>query len=257
MKLTSTKDKSLTNISALLHGDSGIGKTTSCLTLPEDRTIIATGERGTLPLRNKAYPVLRFDSWDDIQAIYMLFANPKEIKDDAIKKAVSAATVLFVDSLSECSNLCVKHIVTVERKRLTRERTGDKRDSPPGVYEDQMGMEDWGLYRTRMLKMIGSYTHLPINIIFTCLSAWSKDKQGGDVYRTPNLSGKTAMECSAHFDLVLHMESDKDGNRQWRTFNDGEVVAKDASGVLDPFEPTDWTQLFSKILKGTTNAKTG
>jgi len=40
------------------------------------------------------------------------------------------------------------------------------------------------------------------------------------------------------------------GVRVWQTRNDGLVIAKDASAVLDPFEATDWTALFKKILAG-------
>ena len=48
----------------------------------------------------------------------------------------------------------------------------------------------------------------------------------------------------------------EDGNpiRVWQTFNDGKIMAKDASGVLDSYEPADWTALFKKIL-GTKETK--
>ncbi len=256
MKLTTTKDRALTTISALLHGDSGCGKTSSCLTLPSDKTLIAVGERGTLPLRSKSYPVLQFKSWDDLQDIGRMFAYPEKIEDPEIKAAIQKTRVLFIDSLSECSDLCMRNIITVERKALLSERSGGKQDRPKNAYEELMSMEDWGLYRARMLKMIGHFTHLPINVIFTCRSAWSKDKQGGDVFRTPNLSGKAALECPAHFDLVLYMQAGpEEGSRVWRTFNDGSIVCKDSSGVLDLYEETNWTKLFTKILKGKSNAQ--
>ena len=114
-------------------------------------------------------------------------------------------------------------------------------------------MEDWGLYKTRILNMINHFCHLPLHIIVTCRAKWSEDKQGRSVLRTPNLSGKSAYECAAYFDEVLHMEANEgeDGKpgRVWRTFNDGRVIAKDASGILDPLEETNWTKLFTKILK--------
>lgn len=263
MKLTNTQDKKLTSISALVHGDSGCGKSTSATTLSPEYTFILNGERGTLAMREKPFPVLQFTSWDDIQVAYQMFSKPDAIEDKTIKEAVQKTRVLFIDSLSECADLCIKQIIQVERKTLTRRRTGDKEDAPPNIYADLMTWEDWGLYKNRMLKMISAFTHLPINIIFTCLSAWSKDKQGSDVYRVPNLGGKTALECPAYFDEVLHMESQEDSSgeliRVWRTFYDGEIIAKDASGVLDPFEETDWPKLFAKILapkpKGKKDAK--
>lgn len=250
MKLTTTLDKSLNSISALLHGDSGIGKTTSALTLPPDKTVIVTGERSTLPLRNVEFPVFRFETWEDIQGIYRAFVSPDKIKDPKAAKAVKGCRIIFLDSLSEVHNKLVHNIYHSDMKRVNLERSGGKIEMQPGTMEEQLSMEAWGLYRTRILKLIGAFTHLPVNVICTALSAWSKDKQGGDVYRTPNLSGKAALECPAQFDLVLHMEANDEGERVWRTFNDGEILAKDASGVLDPFEPSNWTKLFGKILKG-------
>lgn len=252
MKLANTKDRKLTTVSTILHGDSGSGKTTSALTLPSDVSMIANGERGKLPLplRNASFPILSFRSWSDIQDIYRIFLNPDAIEDAEIKKAVKTTKILFIDSLNACSDYCVHHIVTVERKRLIHERTKGQRDTPTGVYDSQMAIEDWQLYGTRMANLITVFGQLPIHVIFTCPSKWSKDKHGGDTLRTPNLFGKLSTECSRYVDIMLHMASDATGNRQWQTFPDGEIAAKDASGSLAPFEETDWTKLFTKILKG-------
>ena len=251
MKLTTTKDKSLTAISALLHGDSGIGKTTSLGTLPEDRTLILVGERSIVPLRHRNFRVMRMDTWDDVRNAYAALAKPEAIEDPELKKAIEATRVVCIDSLSEVSEMCIRNIVEVDRRHLVMQRTKDKRDTPEGIYEDQMTMEDWGLYRTRMRNVVSAFCHLPINLICTVLSAWTEDKQTGRQLRTPNFSGKFAHECPAFFDLVLYMESqDVDGKpaRVWRTFNDGKIMAKDASGVLDQYEESDWTKLFTKIL---------
>lgn len=249
MKLTSTKDQSLNTIKALVHGDSGLGKTTSIKTLPADRTIIANAERGTIPLRHEDYIVLSIDNWDDVRKLLMLFLNPKGCGEDA--ECLDGKDVLFVDSVSKIGELCIQHIVQVDRKVLVKERTSGKRDTPESVYEDQMTMEDWGLYRTRMKNMLSAFCGLPVHVIMTALSGWAQDKNGSSVYRTPALNGKLAYECPAYFDLVLHMESQgtgEDETRVWRTFNDGETIAKDASGVLDRYEEANWSKLFAKIL---------
>lgn len=251
MKMTTTKDEKLTKVRALLFGDSGIGKTTSLRTLPVENTIIAIGERGALPLRKHDYKAVIFNSWDDIRAIAGWFLAPDKIEDADAKKSVVSCRVLAIDSLSEISSMCMRHIVEVDRKKLISDRTRSSRDTPQGVYEDQMTMEDWGLYKTRMLRLVSTFCHLPVHLIFTCLAAWSKDKQGADTYRTPGLSGKAAFEAPAYFDEVFYMVSRGDGEentRLWQTFNDGRILAKDASGALDPYEPADWTKVFKKIL---------
>ncbi len=254
MKLRSTSDEELTKITALVIGVSGIGKTTSLRTLPVSGTLIACGERGVLPLRKLNYPVLPFKTWTDLREIIGALMAPAKIADDAIKKVVEATRVFVLDSLSECSEMCIRHIVQVERRKLAVERSEGARDRPQGVYEEQMTMEDWGLYKTRMTNLMSALCHLPIHVIVTCLEGWKEDKKGGVMLRTVNLSGQAAITAPAYFDLVLHMEADTDGDgkacRVWRTATDGEIVAKDGSCVLDEFEPTDWTKLFKKILKG-------
>jgi hypothetical protein len=115
MKLTTTRDKTLTTISALVHGDSGVGKTTSLATLPEDKTLMVLTERGALPLRNKGFPVLRPKTWDDVISIPGMIANPDAIEDEAIKTAVKACRIVVVDSLSATAELCARHIIEVDR----------------------------------------------------------------------------------------------------------------------------------------------
>lgn len=253
MKLTNTKDQSLTRIKALVHGDSGIGKTTSILTLPVERTVIASRERDTIPLRHQEYSVLAIEGWEDVKTIYQLFMNPEAEGLEPFLPAIKDKDILVIDSLSKLSELCMQHIITVDRRILIKTRTGGKRDTPENVYEEQMQIEDWQLYRTRMNNLLSAFCGLPIHVIMTALSAWSTDKDGGATLRTPNMSGKLAQECAAHFTLVLHMESQGTGDaetRVWRTFNDGRILAKDASGVLDHYEEANWSKLFAKILTG-------
>lgn len=252
MELTTTEDKKLSFIRALVHGDSGIGKTTSLTTLPADRTIILAAERGLLPLRRQKFPVLRIECWNDLRQAMAALNHPEAVENEAIRNAAANAKTVACDSLTEFSMLCMRHIVEVDRRKLVSERTKEKTDKPAGIYEDQMTQEDWGLYRTRMANLTSALCHLPYHIVVTALTAWTENKKSGEVMKTPALSGKFAFEVAAHFDLVLHMEAatDSEGNaaRVWRTANDGQVIAKDASGVLDAIEAPNWTSIFTKIL---------
>jgi len=257
MRLTTTKDAAMTRLRALVYGDSGIGKTTSLRTLPEKFTAIAAAERGLIPLREYNYPVYTLESWEDMQELVKVFREPVTVDGRPIK-------VLGIDSLSELSDFCKQKILHKDRPELLHERTHGKSEKPAGVYDDLMTMEDWGLYRTRMTNMLSAACHLPVHVIFTSLAAWVEDKRTGGLFRTPNMNGKLALECPAFFDVVLHMESmdTTDGDdkpivsRVWRTAHDGRIIAKDASGVLDPFEPADWTALMRKIAKnGNGNGK--
>lgn len=254
MKLLNSSDIELNYIRALLHGDTGSGKTTSLGTLPEDSTIIAVGERGLIPLRHRQYKVLPFRSWDDIRDLCRFFLAPERIEDKVIQAAVKSCKFLAIDSLSEISELCMTHIIRVDRGSLIKERTDGKRDTPKGTYEDLMQREDWGLYGKRILNLVSTVCHLPCHIVCMIRSRWTFDGQGGEKQCLPGLAGRIAPpECPALFDLVMHMEATTAGEgkpgRVWRTFNDGIIYAKDSSGILKPYEPTDWTKLFKKILK--------
>ena len=245
---TTTKDRKLTKVKALLYGDSGIGKTTSIATLPVDRTVLVLGERSSVPLRHHDFLTFKVHSWSElVEAVTMMMTPPDKLPAEA-KDALGGRDIFVLDSLTKASEMCVQQILTVDRPALLRERTGDKRDTPDSVYKDQMVMEDYGAYRRRMANLINAICGLPMHVIVTSLAAWSKDRTGGDVYRAPNLFGRLSYECPGSFDLVLHMET-KDDQRVWRTFNDGEVIAKDCSGVLDKYEVADWSKLLAKIAK--------
>ncbi|MCK4624048.1 MAG: AAA family ATPase [Phycisphaerae bacterium] len=257
MKRTTIDDAALQTLAVLVYGDSGIGKTTSLKTLissstMEDKVILAVSERSTIPLRGaRFHTVLQLEKWPDVQELYSAFLAPDDLEDKELVGAIKRCRVLAIDSLSEISDMCMRHIVEVDRKQLVKERTKGKTETPDNVYADLMTMEDYGLYRNRMLNMISAFCHLPLHFVATCSAGWSKDATGGDTLRTPGLAGKSARECASYFDLVLYMTDQGTGtepHRVWQTYNSGRVLAKDASGKLGPFEPTDWTALFSKIL---------
>ena len=263
MKLTTSADKELNTVSVLLYGVSGIGKTTSLKTLPADRTLICCERsRGVGPLRHcdPPYSIVRFGDWQDVRDLYAAFALPGEIKDAELKALVQDTRLLVVDSLSEISDLCAQHIVQVSRPEMLLERTSGKRDTPEKTYADKMTLEDYGLYALRISNTIQLFTQLPVHVVFTCRERSTTDKMGNDRKGMPNLLGKQAPhDCPAYFDEVLHMENfaDEDGvqRRVWRTFETDEGYAKDSSGLLDPFEETDWTALFTKILTDTKGEK--
>jgi hypothetical protein len=201
------------------------------------------------------FDVFHLEDWSDVQALYRMYRSPESIENEAYKAVVTASPVIVIDSLSEVAELCWKQIFNVDRKALVSSRTRGKQDQPLGIYEDQATMEDWGIYGRRMMNLISAFCHLDRHVIMTALSAWAKDKASNETLRLPNLGGQAARNCLALFDEVFYMKSqnDSEGNNQrvWQTFDDGEVLAKDSSGVLSEYEPPDWVALFKKIdIKG-------
>lgn len=257
MKFATTKSREVNLIKGLLHGDSGVGKTTSLGTLPQEYTLIAGAERGLLPLRDKNYAVVIVEDWADIRELHAKLLNPEalieEMKAAGALGALKELRCVAFDSLTEANEMGKSQIVNVDRKALMAERAESKgREQKLGVYDDLMVMEDWNLLERRMTTMVSAFTHLPYHVIFTSLSAWTENKKTGEVIKTPALNGKFAFNVPANFDVVMHMESiEAEGGNQrvWKTFNDGQTLCKDASGVLAPFEAPDWGKLFAKILK--------
>jgi hypothetical protein len=251
MRISSTQDTEMNYLTCCVHGDSGSGKTTSLGTLPQDRTFIAIGERSAIPLREMDFKCTRFETWTELCNIVAAFIDPESIADKATRAVVDACTIFSLDSLSEASTCLKNHIVGVERRKLLSNRSGGATELPENIYEDLMTKEDWGLYLSKMLGIIRCLTQIKKHVIVTCRSAWRKDKDGHDTLRTMNLSGASALEAPAYFDLVLYMESVGSGEeekRTWRTFNDGRIIAKDSTGKLVRYEDTDWGAVFTKIL---------
>lgn len=246
LKTTYTNEQDLNFIKGLVHGASGVGKTTSLGTLPESTTIIAISERGALPLRSKKYKAVRIEEWEDIRNLIRALHNGHE--------ELAGFKTLAIDSLSNISEMCKKKILS-DRRVVTSERTRGQRDTPEKIYDDQMTQEDWGIYKNRMSGLLTTICALPMNVVITSLSHWAKDQNTGESWLTPNLSGKLSLECPAFFDLVVYMESitDPDGEnmRRFRFFEDQNVIAKDASGVnLPNYMEPDWSQVFKTIFEG-------
>lgn len=231
-----TSDQKLNYIRALLYGESGRGKTTSLRTLPVERTaIIVAGERGALPLREFDFLARQVGTWAEIEAVAL------EIKAGQLPDGIRNVAV---DSLSAISELCKFEIVTVARKALVRSKTEK-------VYDELMTQEDWGLYLARMKNLIGTLTSAPYNVFCTALAQWTEDKRSASIRKTPAFQGKLSLQCAQYFDLVIYMDSVRGENgeeRVWRTASDSVVEAKDASGKLNPIEPTDWGVVLTKVL---------
>lgn len=255
--LTTTSSAKLNYVRALLYGQSGIGKTTSVRTLPvsttdakgtEWATLVLNTERSTIPLADRKYATIPIDSWGKAEAIV------PALMSGAMPDGRRIHTVV-IDSLTGLSDLCKVHIVETDRPALLAARSkGNAHDAALSIYEDQMGMEDWGAYGRRMKQLISAITRLPANVVMLSLEAWTLDKKTNRRWTTPALNGKLALECPADFDLVMHMsargeagDEENDAPRFWQTFNDGAILAKDASGTLNPFEAPDWPSVLKTV----------
>ena len=232
---TTSHDPTVNYVRALLWGKSGVGKTTSILTLPEAMAVVISAERGLLPLRKHKYETWKIETFDDMREAYML----------AIKLG-KEKPIVVLDSLTAVSELAKEYIVKTRRPQLLKSQ--DKKLS--GIYDEMMNQQDWGLYDRLIRNLLSAWVQLPRHVIFLAGESWTKSEGTGELVRTPALNGKIAQHCAAYFDLVLWMraeDTDEQPHRVWQTYANGEVIAKDASGSLGQIEEPDWTKIFKKI----------
>lgn len=234
MNIKSTKDVESFNIRALIYGVSGIGKTSTALTLNPKETLIIDVEGGLLPLRGQDFDVVTVNSWDELLDVWMELRSQEKSKYKTI----------FIDSLTEIAELAKIHIVTVERP--------DVRGKIDKIYNEQLDIKDWSLYTDKMRKMVRCFRDLEYNVIFTSLEETEKDEKTGALMFYPSLPGKKFAHQSlpGFFDEVFRLISvDAEGKteRYFLTEVTERSFGKDRSGTLDRLEPLNWSNVFKKI----------
>lgn len=236
MRVTSTKAADSRLCKIVVVGPTGAGKTSLAKTLPPDKTLIISNERGLLPLAGHDFTVWTIDSWDDLQTAYQELLKP-EIREKF--------KVVFVDSLTEMNELCKDHIIK-------KERPGKKIEIGK-VYDDLLTMQDYQLLDTKMRRMIRSFRDLDMHVVFTCLEDERKDEQTGFITFVPALNGKLAFQLGAYFDEIFRLitQEVEKGKPHARYLNTGKTdknTCKDRSGALEFMEEPDLSAIFGKIL---------
>lgn len=231
MELKNTKNIEMLTVKALVYGESGVGKTSTALTLPESETLILNVENKLLPLMGKSYDVYDVKSWEDFREVYaFLFSDSKES---------TKYKHVFVDSLSEIAGLLKKNIVETQRPVV--------RGKIDKVYDDQLDIKDWGLYTDMFRKFLWSWKHINKNFIVTCLEENSKDQKTGAMRFGPSIPGQSFKDSlGSFFDLFFRMSvSDFNGEskRFFLTQPTEKSIAKGGFG-LDQVVSPDWSKVF-------------
>jgi phage nucleotide-binding protein len=234
MKESTTANVQDFSFKALLYGLTGKGKTSTVKTLKPETTLVISAESGLLPLAGMNYTVWEMETFADLLEAYKRLLAPE---------MQAKYKCIFVDSLTEINELAKEQIVKFDRPNLKGSDIGK-------VYEDLMTMQDYGLLSTRMTRMIRAFRDLPYHIIFTCLESQTKDERTGEVFITPSINGKLALNVGGYFDEVFRMVTKEDGDKLDYYFVTGAVenaIGKDRSGALNLYEPASWAGVFKKI----------
>ena len=239
MKITSTKDLSSGRFVAVVVGKSGIGKTSLAKTLPDHkRVLIISAESGLLCLQDTEIDVITVDKLAP-------FKKPKDAKDngkysmteiylnlmkDEYKKKYD---YIFIDSLTEIAELILTDL---------------KND--PVIQASKNGYEVWNKYSERMTHLIKGFRDIePYSVIFTCLPDNEKDGlELVETFKLPMAGLRSSL--GAWFDLVLKYETFTHEDKKIRkliTDATVNVLAKDRSGKLKPYEDADLTAIINKL----------
>ena len=236
-----------------MYSASGMGKTTSILTLPLNRVLVIMAEPKRLPLIGTEVDLWEIEDWPDVQEAFMTARKGLASEEGLIVNGLKK-DIIFVDSLTEINEKCKRHIVAKDRPALMARR---KKKDLGGIYDEQMTIDDWGLLSTRINSLVSSFCHLPCHLIIMALEQWVENKLTGEVSLLPALNGKLANTISSHFDFAFHLEIQKiDGveRRYFRTSHSAQIAAK-GSPHLDELEEPNWKKVMTKVFTAGRSAK--
>ena len=219
VKLNSTSTVSTDGVKFLVYGAAGSGKTRLIATLPEP--VILSAEGGLLSLADSQIPFIAIDSLPAMAEAYLWL-----VESDEAKKFKSVA----IDSLSEIAETCLN-----AEKKVAK----DPRQAY-GAMSDQIG------------EYVRKFRDLPgRNVYMSAKLDRAQDETGRMLY-APSMPGiKTGLALPYYYDevLALRVETGEDGtvNRALMTTTDGLWTAKDRSGKLAQWEPSDLGKIIAKI----------
>ena len=235
IRLSNTKDASTKFIRSLLYGLSGKGKTFSFKTLPSEKLLLLVTESKFGPLIGSDQDVIECSTWPEIEETVSSIRSALDAGQLEVNG--NQKTILGLDSLSRCSDLCRADILaTTGKETLTQ--------------------ADWGLHHVRIHRLIQSLINLKIHLICTSLESFTENRIDGRMNRQPALPGQVGAQAPSYFDLCLRMETheavDSEGNpileRKFRTSGGDEFVCK-GHERLQQLEPAHWGRLITTIFR--------
>jgi AAA domain len=227
IQTSATAPKRWDGITALLMGDSGIGKTTIArsATSPYFVMFRGGGEHKPMPLYDTDIEwseIYTKDEWDMLLTNLEIYGLPAGRK------------TLVLDQLPSLYNLHSEDILV---------NTSRKRDNA-----ETFAQSDFGQARNRFLRMMMQLSRVkcadktPINLLLLSIGEPDVDQQTQDRTYLPMLPGKLAREMPGQVSFVFHMENERRVLPSKQSINVRVIhtqsrpgyFAKDSTGLLPP-----------------------
>lgn len=225
------------NFNMLIYGQSGAGKTVlaaSAAEVPDwSPVLVVDVEGGTMSASRMGHKidVVRVKSWNDMNMVY------SDLYDGSKYKTV------IIDSLTEAQKFSMGQIM----RELLIEHPERDPDVP--------SVREWGKTIEQTRRLVRAFRDLPVNTIFTALSAEDKNQKTGLVERKPQLPGKLSGEVAGFLDIVVYMYQkvlDDEGNvtRLLLTQKTDDTVAKDRTTSLPQIIESPTMKMLSGYITG-------
>ena len=219
INVKTTGGLSADGVKLLVYGQAGVGKTTLIKTLPAP--IVLSAEGGLLSIQDADLPYIEISDVETLREAYEWLAGSAEA---AQYKSVA------LDSLSE-----IAEVVLVAEKKIAKD--------PRQAY---------GAMQEQITEIIRAFRDLPGRHIYMSAKVEKTQDESGRMLYAPSMPGnKIGQSLPYFFDtvLALRVEKDADGvtQRALMCDSDGLWLAKDRSGKLAPWEPTDLGAIIAKI----------
>lgn len=230
----------------LAYGKTGTEKTRTIRTMPSP--LVLDFEDRLLSIRGEAVKAVRPESYAEV----ISFLNDP---DRYVKQGLESGA--WQDAAWE--TLVIDSLTAGQAMLLTSTPEAFGKAADPGL-ETAIVSEKWDVRRNynlaasrvrNVIRMARNMTErLGKHLFIICHEGVEKDEMTGRVEGGPLLAGKLPFEAPHLFDFVFRFEvAIVDGKPQARvqTKNVSIYGAKDASGVLDVYEPPDFRVWWKKI----------